>query len=170
MFGLKLVKKSKHDAELIRMSRLIDVQREFRIKAENSLDIQKKVSEEYRHQMNTMRAENKIDIRTELLDVDIGDPTPMKVDARREYVGRVAGFHFDIFKPKCLQMISVFHRLIEEETNDRETDLYLKMGIYICREFVKWGDQAVNEQLANQTQKPENAKEKEETIINTVIL
>lgn len=170
MFGLKLVKKSEWIKDNNRLVGLIDEQRIARFEAEDNLKLEKKISAEYLNELRILRSQNKIDARTELLDVDIGDPTPDKVEARREYVARVAGFYHDILKPKCLQMISTFHRLTEEETNERETDLYLKMGIYICREFMKWGDASINEQVANQVQKPETPEERKETIITNIVL
>lgn len=99
-----------------------------------------------------------------LVAVDIGDPTPKDAQERRNYVARVAGFHKDIMEPKCLQMISAFHKLLEEETNDEKTDNILKTGIYICREWMKWGNQALAEQIANQVEPPLTPQEQKEEI------
>jgi hypothetical protein len=61
-------------------------------------------------------------------------------------------------------MISAFHKLLEEETNDRETDLYLKLGTFVVRDIMKWGDQAISEQMSYQTEPPPTAEEKKEAI------
>lgn len=105
-----------------------------------------------------------------LIKIDIGDPTPEKAEERRAYIARVAGFYKDILQPKCLQMISIFHKLLEEETNDSKTDSILKIGVYICREWMKWGDQAISEQVANQVEKPLTPEEKKEEIITQIKL
>lgn len=107
-----------------------------------------------------------------IIAIDIGDPTPEKTTERREYVARVAGFYKDVLKPKCIQMISTYHRLLEEETNDRETDLILKVGVFQCREWMKWGESAVSEVVANQVDpdKPATQAEQKEELITQIKL
>lgn len=123
-----------------------------------------KVADEKDHQISILKKKVDGNKLVGIIDIDIGDPTPEKIEPRKEYVARVAGFYKDIFKAKCVQMISVFHKLLEEETNDRETDNILKVGIFVCRDFMKWGEQAVNEQLSYQIEPPPTAIEKKEAI------
>lgn len=130
----------------------------------------KKLSDEYQHQVKKLREFHQEEKLKDLIDIDIGDPTPDNPDARKMYVGRVAGFYRDILQKKCVQMISVFHKLLEEETNDKETDLYLKIGIFICREWMKWGDAAISEQISYQTEPPPSPSEMKEELITQVKL
>lgn len=118
------------------------------------------LSKEKDHQISILKQkvdENRVG---GVIDVDIGDPIPSTGDARKVFVLRVAGFHKDVLSKKLYQMISAFHRLLEEETNDRETDLYLKIGTYVCRDLIKWGDLMINEALSYQIEPPLTAEEK----------
>lgn len=137
---------------------------------DREIETTKQLLKEYQHQVKTLREFHQEEKLKEVIDVDIGDPTPENPDMRKMYVGRVAGFYKDILHAKCLQMISVFHKLLEEETNDKETDLYLKIGIFICREWMKWGDAAVSEQIGYQTDEPLTRDEAKEEIITQIKL
>lgn len=138
--------------------------------AQEKISALEALSKEQQFQITRLRKSNEQEKLRDIIDIDIGDPTPDSPDARKGYIGRVAGFHKDILLPKCLQMISIFHRLLEEETNDKETDLYLKIGIYICREWMKWGNQAIAEQIGYQTEPPPTPAEMKEEIITQVKL
>jgi hypothetical protein len=133
---------------------------------EKELSLQKSISDELVHQNRILKQKVDGNKLVGIIDVDIGDPTPDKIEQRREYVAKVAGFYKDVLKSKLLQMISVFHKLLEEETNDRETDLYLKIGTFICRDLMKWGDQAISEQMSYQTEPPPTAQERKEALPN----
>lgn len=133
----------------------------------NSLTL---LSNEYRDQAKKLREFHEGERFKDVIPVDIGDPTPENPDARKMYIGRVAGFFRDVLENKCLQMISTSHRLLEEETNDRETDLYLKICVFICREWMKWGEQAVAEQISYQTEPPPSPAEQKEELITQVKL
>lgn len=85
-----------------------------------------------------------------LLDIDIGDPSPVDIVKRKEYVALVAGLHKDVLEPKLKQMISVSHNLLESDQTDRDFDLLMKGVIYSFREILKWGDSMVSEQIASQ--------------------
>lgn len=153
-FGYTLVKES----ELRNKDQII-------LQANDQIAVLDKLAKEYQHQVRTLREFNQENRLKDIINVDIGDPTPDNPEERKHYIGRVAGFYRDVLQKKCLQMISVWHRLLEEETNDRETDLYLKIGVFICRDFMKWGDAAISEQLSYQTEEPPTPAEmKEETI------
>lgn len=128
------------------------------------------LSVEYREQVRKLREFHEDEKFKNVIPIDIADPTPDNPDARKMYIGRVAGFYRDIMEKKCLQMISVSHRLLEEETNERETDLYLKICVFICREWMKWGEQAVSEQIGYQTEPPPSPAEMKEELITQVKL
>lgn len=138
--------------------------------AKRQIEALDKLSKEYQHQVKTLREFKEEEKLKDLIHIDVGDPTPDNPEARKMYIGRVAGFYRDILKAKCVQMISVFHKLLEEETNDRETDLYLKIGIFVCRDLMKWGEQAVGEQISYQTEPPPTPAEVKEEMITQVKL
>lgn len=98
-----------------------------------------------------------------IIDVDIGDPSPNKGDERKAYVMRVAGFHKDVLQGKIKQMISVFHKLLEDEENDQNKNHYLQVGVFICREFERWGSAMVNEALSYQVEPSPTPEERKET-------
>lgn len=81
----------------------------------------------------------------------VGDPTPTETELRKMYVASVSGFFKDTLKKKLEYMIFVAHKLLEEQTNDRDLDLNLKGVVYAFRELLKWGESMVNEQIAYQT-------------------
>lgn len=88
--------------------------------------------------------------KKQLIDIDIGDPSPTDVVKRKEYVAEVAGLHRKILEPKLRQMISVSHNLSEAVSSEREFDLVMKGVVYAFREILKWGESMVSEQVANQ--------------------
>lgn len=88
--------------------------------------------------------------KNKYIDVTLHDPTPTDSVERKMYVSKVAGFHKDIFEKKIQYMISVAHTLSESIDNERDFDLVMKGVVYAFREFLKWGDSMVNEQIANQ--------------------
>lgn len=110
------------------------------------LALQKNLNDELSHQNSILK--QKVDGNKLIIEVDMADPTPTGVEQRKEYVTRVAGFYKDVLEQKCRQMIAIFHKILEEETNDRETDLYTKLGIYVAREWMKWGETCYNEFLS----------------------
>lgn len=112
------------------------------------LEVKKKLSVEQKKQV--------------LIDMDLGDPAPTDKETRALYVAQVAGLHKEIIEPKLKHMISKMHGLLEDATNDRDFDNALKGAVYFAREFMRWGDMMVNEQIANQANQnnasPEDTK------------
>lgn len=137
---------------------------------EKDLSLQESLVSEQARLIKTLRGQVDAEKLLGLIKIDIGDPTPEKAEERRAYIARVAGFYKDILQPKCLQMISVFHKLLEEETNDKKTDTILKIGVYVCREWMKWGEQAISEQVGNQVEPPPTPEERKEEIITQIKL
>lgn len=130
---------------------------------ESEVALLKELNSRQAKTIERIRGEVENSKRLDLIDIDIGDPTPDNQEDRKQYVTRVAAFYKDVLEKKCLQMISVFHRLLEEETNNRETDNILKIGVYVCREWMKWGNQSVNEALSYQIEPPQTTLEQKET-------
>lgn len=155
MFGFRLIA----ETELLGLKGGIAI-------LEKELSLQKSITDEMGHQNKILKQKVDGNKLVGVIDWDVGDPTPATPELRRAYVARVAGFYTDIFKKKCEQQMSVFHRLLEEETNDRETDFYLKIGVFLCREWMKWGEQAVNEQMSYQTEPSPTAEESKEALAN----
>lgn len=146
---------------------------DFQMQVEQSRDriaLLQNLNQEQGEQLKKLRGKVDQERLKEIIDIDIADPIPEKADARKAYVERTAGFYVDILKPKCVQMISVFHKLLEEETNDEKTDTILKIGIYVCREWMKWGGEMVNEALSYRTEKPLTPTEQKEELITQVKL
>lgn len=113
--------------------------------------------------LRTEVAAKKEPTQKEYFDVSIGDPTPTDSDARKLYVGQSAGFFKSILEPKIKHMISVTHNMLEETNSDRDFDLILKGVVYSFREFLKWGESMVNEQMSYQTENvPEDTDVSEE--------
>lgn len=131
---------------------------------ERKLALQESMNDEVVRQNTILKKKVDGNKLVGVIDVDIGDPTPDDPKGRREYIARVAAFHKDVLSPKLFQMISTFHKLLEEETNDRETDLYLKIGTFICRDLLKWGDAAISEQVGYQVEPPPTAEERKEAL------
>lgn len=94
--------------------------------------------------------------KEDLIDITLGDPTPSDSAERKAYVAKVAGFFKDVMEPKINHMISVAHNMMEATDSDREFDLILKGVVYSFREFKKWGEMMLNEQIANQIDVPED--------------
>lgn len=82
------------------------------------------------------------------IPVDFQDPSPLDTEQRRNYVAQVAGLFKDVLEPKLTQMISAFHNLLEEGTNQRDDDQAIKGAVYMCREFIRWGNLMISEHLA----------------------
>lgn len=87
----------------------------------------------------------------EIIDIEIGDPTPTDSEARKIYVATVAGFFKNIMEPKLKYMLSYLHNRFEEQDSERDFDLILKGAAYSYRELIKWGNTMINEQISNQT-------------------
>lgn len=147
IFGYKLI----YESDLLDLKGQVSV-------LEKQVSLKDSIIDEHIYQNNVLKKKVDEKVLEELIDIDIGDPTPQNPVERREYIARVAGFYDKTLKPKCVQMISMFHRLVEDETNDLKTDTYLKIGIYICREFMKWGEQAVNEHVSYQAEATEESQ------------
>ncbi len=88
----------------------------------------------------------------EIVDVFLGDPSPVDVEEYKLYVARVAGLYQDILCPKIKYMISQSHHLLKESSNDRDYDQAIKGAIYALSEIMRWGESMVNKQIAIQTQ------------------
>lgn len=86
-----------------------------------------------------------------VVDLNTGDPTPDKVDARREYVARVAAFHKDVMEQKIKSMISLVRDELDKVENTPATDLLLKGTSNALWLVYDWGEQCVNEMLSYQT-------------------
>ena len=89
----------------------------------------------------------------EHIELDLGDPSPVKKEEREIYVARVAGLHKDILKDKLKQMISSIHTAGEDENLQRRTEWMLKGAVYAFREFIAWGDSMINEHIKNESEK-----------------
>ncbi len=86
-----------------------------------------------------------------VVDLNTGDPTPDKVDARREYVARVAAFHKDVMEQKIKSMVSLVREELSKAENSPQTDLFLKGTINALWLMYDWGEECVNEMLSYQT-------------------
>lgn len=82
-----------------------------------------------------------------IIELDLGDPSPVDGVERKAYVAQVAGSYKNIWEPKLKQMISTTHSLME--TPNTELDNYMRGVIYAFREIMKWGNAMCNEQIAN---------------------
>lgn len=118
----------------------------------NSLKQKLEKLEQENLQLRIEVAGKKEPAQKEYFDVSIGDPTPTDSDARKLYIGQAAGFFKSILEPKIKHMISVTHNMLEETNSDRDFDLVLKGVVYSFREFLKWGESIVNEQMSYQTE------------------
>lgn len=85
-----------------------------------------------------------------VVDINVGDPAPKDKEDRALYVAAVAGFHKNYLKPKISQMISTSNDLLNEIANERDLDLVLKGSVYCLKEFDRWGDAMISEQVGNQ--------------------
>lgn len=83
------------------------------------------------------------------IDIEIKDPIPEKMEARKSYVTEVAGFHKEYLHNKLMYMIHSIHLLIEGEENSIHQDRMLKGAIYGFRELDRWGDMMVSESIGN---------------------
>lgn len=125
--------------------------RDFSLKKAEGIVVNEKLKKQLNEALVTI-AQLKAQVRkNDIIDVKIGDPSPIDKVKRSGYVSQVAGLHKQILEPKLKQMISNMHLLLEEATNDRETDQTLKGAIFLAWELIRWGDSMVNEQVANQT-------------------
>jgi hypothetical protein len=86
----------------------------------------------------------------QIIEIDLGDPTPVGKEERKLYTAQVAGIFREILEPKLKQMISSAFLLMENESNSHEMDLQIKGTIYALREMMRWGDKMVNETVADQ--------------------
>lgn len=86
-----------------------------------------------------------------LIQVDyfVDDPSPSDTEARKEYVGRTAGFFKDVLEPKLQHMISILQKELSNPMASRETDLFTKATINAFSLLLDWGDEMVGEQLEN---------------------
>ena len=84
-----------------------------------------------------------------VVPVDLNDPDPTDREKRKQYVAEVAELYTHILKPKFLFMISNFHNLLEDETNNRDVDNAMKGAVYTLREILRWCKKMYNEQMAN---------------------
>lgn len=109
----------------------------------HKLEAAEKVAREF-EQKSLKKSESKLPI-----PVDIGDPAPKDEEERREYVARVAELHTDILKPKFVQMISSAHSLLEDPELPEATQRSIQGTVYCLRELILWGDQKVNERIAD---------------------
>lgn len=91
-----------------------------------------------------------------VIAVGVGDPSPLDTAKRRSYVAQAAGFHKDILGPKLKQMICQMREEFEKVNRNTfgliqsEYDLYLKGAINFGWLLHEWGDEMINEQVANQ--------------------
>lgn len=95
-----------------------------------------------------LKVETDKNKRLSILDVNVGDPSPIDTEQRKEYVARVAGLHKDILQPKIKQMISSIYKDMEFVENSRETDLILKGVIYALKEIDNWANLMISEHVA----------------------
>lgn len=133
----------KRQSFLLRIAELTGENENLRVRTIKQQDIIVHLEDELAQSRDTEKEFLKVPI-------DVGDPSPVEPEMRKEYVARVAGLHTDIFRPKLMQMISVAYKLLEDPDNPKLSDQALKGAIYAFREIIRWGDMMVNEQMANQ--------------------
>lgn len=103
-------------------------------------------------QIEALELENEsLRARPAQIDPFMGDIEPKDAETRKLYVAQVAGFHKDVLDPKLRKMIASTHVMLEEASNDRDTDQAIKGTLYAFRELIRWGSLMVNEHVSNQT-------------------
>jgi len=108
---------------------------------------------ELKRQIANLSAQNRdlsAKVKTPFINADLGDPTPIDSEKRREYVATVAGLHKEILEPKFMFMLANIHKAMETETNTRKEDDMWRGAAYVIRELLRWGNRMINEQVANQ--------------------
>lgn len=118
--------------------------RELKFRAMN-LDYQNEITG-LRMKIRLLEKSDKV---KEYIKVDIGDPSPVDTEKRREYVAKVAGLYKELLEPKLKEMISKSHNILEAPSADREVDLMMKGVIYSFRELLNWGEAMVSEHIAS---------------------
>lgn len=92
------------------------------------------------------------------IDVDLGDPIPDDIPKRIQYVATAAGAHKDLYAPKIKHLINFMRDELSKVNRDtfgytqQDYDLYLKGAINGYWLLFEWGEQMINEQVANQNE------------------
>lgn len=128
--------------------------------------------DELREQLSDKSRES-IDLREELLmaemqlqnvkprpvvEIEILDPAPTAVEERKMFIAKVAEFHKSVLKQRLLKFISDVRGQFEEISRETfgfkpsEYDLFLKGTLNAFWLLHEWGESAINEQVANQTE------------------
>ena len=85
----------------------------------------------------------------QLVDVNIGDPSPSNPGSRKEYVAQVALFA-EIMKPKLLQLVSVLHSDLARVDNPPLFDTLQKGTINAMWLIYDWFEQMQSEHVSAQ--------------------
>lgn len=99
--------------------------------------------------------------RKTFVTFDMDDGSPTEPIARREYVARVSGFYYDIFKKKLESLIARQQQELTNLNNSHETDLFHKANINAFSLLLDWGDEMLSEHMGYTQEKPENIPEEE---------
>lgn len=86
-----------------------------------------------------------------VIDAFVGSPEPSgeaEKSKRRDYMGRVAGFHADILAPKLREMISTTLRMFEDEDVVDSKQHLVKGALFAFREMMLWGDNCTTEHVS----------------------
>jgi len=110
-------------------------------------------------ELNSVKGE----VKKPVVKVNIGDPTPVDGPARKAYIARVAAFHKEVMRDKILAMISDVHSELEKVDIGPVMDQILKGTINSLWLIYNWGEQCINEQIANQN---EELTEEERELLN----
>lgn len=161
-FGFRLVPKKELEQLHDEAGKNLVKRAELEGSVQNLLVALKKANGENTELLQKLDSISKAREAVEKIDVFSDDPIPLDSVKRREYVAQVAGLHKDILEPKFKHMISRSLLLLEDSTNDREFDLAVKGAIYFAREFIRWGNLMVSEQINNQMQGSEVTNNKED--------
>lgn len=120
--------------------------------------------------VETLQASLKEKKKVEI-DVNSSDPLFKKSQDRVDYIARVSGFFSDVLEKKLKVMIKTSSELMVDNSNTRETDLYLKGAIYALNELVVWGNELRNEYsgfLVESKNQAENKSGKTDSTIETI--
>jgi len=125
---------------------------------ENTQALKKRLEEA---EMTVFLSSQKKELPHPVVDLGAEDPEPNDAAQRKLYVAQAAAFHHDVMKKKLLKLISDTRAQFEQINRESfgmkpsEYDLFLKgtiNGLWLLHD---WGDEMVNEQLANQQEASE---------------
>ena len=101
----------------------------------------------------TLKKELEENTRSQLklkIDYRFEDPSPLVQQERAGYVARVAAFYKEVLEPKLKHMISEQQAELSVPTSPRDLDLINKGSINAFSLLMDWGEEMINEHVANQ--------------------